>query len=338
MAHAHPRRVPARADNRENAWATNARCPWRIASSAAASGGPRADLWDCPQGGPQIPIGQIGKVDLRHGPVVVREALHRRHAERPNELEPRDRDVGDRIAHRRVFPIDDGGEATVSPQQVPGPEVAVQKHRRIAPAQRPGVCQDIADPRLRQGHIGRLSAPAQHRRVVVVLTRQKGEGRIGPVDGVNAGEVQRKLAHVRIQIRRRRVGLSLDIFDDQVGRRQDLAALVDTAGRRHRQAGHSQDPQRLEFVRRDPRIPHPVHGAVLPHHKLPGAAVRTLDFERRHRCRVAARQRPYATQPALGVEPLDKPGERRIVARWHHSIVPIVPRPVKSMTLGPPSP
>jgi hypothetical protein len=77
------------------------------------------------QRGAEIPVGQMGYIDVREGPVVVRERVHRVDPERPENLEPAITQISQGIAGSRIFPIDDGGEHARCPEDISRPIVTV---------------------------------------------------------------------------------------------------------------------------------------------------------------------------------------------------------------------
>lgn len=85
------------------------------------------------KGHAQIPIREPGGIDIgiRQRRVVSRELLHGPGAERPQELEPGAADVGEQVADLRVLPVDDRGETAILPQDVSGPEIAMEQDRRV---------------------------------------------------------------------------------------------------------------------------------------------------------------------------------------------------------------
>lgn len=88
-------------------------------------------------------VPQWQRRDIELGPqrqVLAGEKVHRGHAVKPADFEPRDGEVGERIAEQGIFPVDHADQAAVAPQHIARPVVAVQHSGRVELLRRPRYC------------------------------------------------------------------------------------------------------------------------------------------------------------------------------------------------------
>ena len=79
----------------------------------------------------QIPPGQAAEVHGIQGLVLPCEQIHNFGTEEHQDFEPGVGKVGEGIPPAGILPVDDGREAPVPPQDVPGPVIAVQDDRLV---------------------------------------------------------------------------------------------------------------------------------------------------------------------------------------------------------------
>src|SRR5437764_1122284 len=109
-------------------------------------------------------------------------------------------------------------------------------------------CQRRVNTLFLEGWIGGCGSSAQDFGASWCVMRQEREVRIRSIDLVNRGQVRGDLAAEIGYIRGRELRLALDILDDEVGRREECAGLIEMMGCRHSQSCAAQDVQEFELV------------------------------------------------------------------------------------------
>ena len=158
--------------------------------------------------------------------------------------------IGQRIAERRVFPIDDRDQPAGVPEDVAGPEVAVKQGRRGRRPVRRSCAERLPDP-LSERALGQVFERTLTRVLPFRQLRQLRQ--VGPIEvqRVQRGEKFGHLAQSAGELAVGDGGRSFDVLHDEAGSGEQLAGVVEMErlGR-----GHSQAPQRSmqrELGRRD---------------------------------------------------------------------------------------
>ena len=102
--------------------------PVTLAHPRLSSGvrGPVAEPARRTQCGAEIPVGQVGQVYSSLQGIEIGNTLHRLHAERPQDIEPGNREIGQWVAECGVLLVYNTDEPPVPPEDVSRPVVAVQ--------------------------------------------------------------------------------------------------------------------------------------------------------------------------------------------------------------------